>query len=233
MDHTVLDGVYGSGIEVDLCYACHVLWLDKRESLQLSPRGILDLFRALNEHREDARHALENGNRCPRCARRLSLSQDIGKAGRFTYYACPANDGRLTPFSEFLKEKQFVRALTPAEQVQVRAELKMVQCSGCGAPIDLVHGFQCGHCSSPITVLDPDAVEDTLRRLQDADERRSAGDQKDRELKARALASMEAMRSSPEDQYQWGKVGLQSSRATSSFGTDLLSASLGLIFGDF
>jgi len=44
---------------------------------------------------------------------------------------------------------------------------------------------------------------------------------------------MEAMRSSPEDQYQWGKVGLQSSRATSSFGTDLLSASLGLIFGDF
>ena len=44
MNHMVLDGVYGSGIEVDLCYACHVLWLDKRESLQLSPRGILDLF---------------------------------------------------------------------------------------------------------------------------------------------------------------------------------------------
>lgn len=229
----VLDGVYGPGVEVDLCYPCHVLWLDKRESLQLSPRGTLDLFRALNEHREDARHALENGNRCPRCERRLSLSQDIGKSGRFTYYSCPAKDGRLTPFSEFLKEKQFVRALTPAEQAQVKAELKTVQCSGCGAPVDLANGFQCQHCASPITVLDPDAVEDTLRRLQDADDQRTAGDSKDRELQARAMASMEAMRTHPEDQYQWGSVGLRRRRPTGSLGTDLLSASLGLIFGDF
>ena len=54
----------------------------------------------------------------------------------------------------------------------------------------------------------------------------------DQELEARALASMEAMRSHPEDQYQWGKVGLQR-RAAGSIGWDLLSASLGVIFGDF
>jgi len=232
MDHVVLDGVYGPGVEVDLCFPCHVLWLDRRESLQLSPRGTLDLFRVLTEHREDPRHALANGNRCPRCERRLSLNQDFTLANRFTYYACPARDGRLTPFSEFLKEKEFVRSLTPAEQARVRAELKTVQCSGCGAPVDLANGFRCGHCGSPITVLDPDAVENTLRRLEEADERRTVVDPEARELQARALASMEAMRSDPEEQYPWGDLGLRRTRSIGSLGTDLLSASLGLIFGD-
>ena len=51
MDRLSMDGVYGPKIEVDLCYACHSLWLDKRESLHLSPRGTLDLFRVLHEHR--------------------------------------------------------------------------------------------------------------------------------------------------------------------------------------
>lgn len=233
MEHRVLDGVYGPGVEIDICFACHVLWLDKRESLQLSPRGTLDLFRMLHEHREDARHALEAGNRCPRCDRRLSLSQDIGKSGRFTYYSCPARDGRLTPFSEFLKEKQFVRQLTPVEQAHLRAEVKTVQCSGCGAPVDLASGFQCGHCGSPITVLDPAAVEETLKRLTEADQQQNAEPAEDRELRARALASMETMRTDPDDQYQWGRVGLRRSGAGRSLGTDLISASLGLIFGDF
>jgi len=224
-----MEGIYGPGVEVDLCFACHVIWLDKRESLQLSPRGTLDLFRALHEHREDARHALESGNRCPRCERRLSLSQDIGKAGRFTYYSCPAQDGRLTPFSEFLKEKQFVRALTPVEQARVRAEVKSVQCSGCGAPVDLSKGFQCAHCGSPISILDADAVEKTLRELQDADASR-AGDPADKELQARAMASMEAMRSHPEDQFS--PSSLRRRGLLGDLGTDLLSASLGLIFGD-
>ncbi|MCH1569785.1 MAG: hypothetical protein L7S64_00420 [Longimicrobiales bacterium] len=229
----VLAGMYSPKVEIDLCFACHLLWLDKRESLRLSPRGTLDLFGALTEHRDDPRHALDGATRCPRCERRLSLRHDIGKSGRFSYYACPARDGRLTPFSEFLKEKEFVRALAPAEQAKVRAEIKSVQCSGCGAPVDLAHGFQCEHCGSPITVLDPHAVEDTLRRLHDADQRRSSGDVKGRELQARALASMEAMRTHPEDQYPWERMGLQGRRRTGSLGTDLLSASLGLIFGDF
>jgi Zn-finger nucleic acid-binding protein len=232
MDHVVLDGVYGPGVEIDLCFPCHVLWLDKRESYHLTPRGTLDLFKVLSDHREDPRHSLENGNRCPRCGRRLSLSHDIGKAGRFTYYSCPADDGRLTPFSEFLKEKQFVRSLTPAEQERIRAEIRTAQCSGCGAPVDLAGAFRCEHCQSPITVLDPNAVEDTLRRLQDADRRRNEVDPHDRELEARALASMEAMRTDPEEQYSWGRAPLQPGRSIGSLGVDLLSASLGLIFGD-
>lgn len=230
MDRFEKEGTYGPAIEVDLCFACHVLWFDKRESIQLSPRGTLDLFKRLHEHRDDPRHSLATRIPCPRCDRRLSLSQDIGKSGRFSYYACPAKDGRLTPFSEFLKEKQFVRSLTPPEQAQLRAEVKAVQCSGCGAPVDLAKGFECAHCGSALTVLDADAVEKTLRELDAADAKRS-GDLSEKEARARALASMEKLRTNPED-YVGGAYQRSASRA-GGLGVDLLSATIGSIFGGF
>ena len=225
-----MQGLYGPQIEVDICFCCHAIWLDKQESLQLSPRGTLDLFKVLHEHRDDPRHALQNGNRCPRCERRLSLSHDIGKAGRFSYYSCPARDGRLTPFSEFLKEKQFVRSLNPAEQQRVKAEVKSVQCSSCGAPVDLAKGFQCGHCGSPITVLDAEAVQRTLEKLEERDADRST-DPAYREERARAIAAMEAMRSHPEDQFK--RYGLSRPGRVSDFGVDLLIASVGALFDGF
>jgi hypothetical protein len=79
------------------------------------------------------------------------FTHDLGKNGRFTYYhyRCERGDGRLTPFTEFLRDKQFVRALAPAELVRVRAEVKQIRCSGCGAPI---------------AILDTDAVEKSLRQ---------------------------------------------------------------------
>lgn len=232
MEHLELDGVYGPAVEVDLCFPCHVIWLDKQESLHLSPRGTLDLFRVLHAHRDDARNSLDSGNRCPRCERRLSLSHDIGKSGRFSYYSCPARDGRLTPFSEFLKEKQFVRALSPAERHRLSAEVKSVRCSSCGAPVDLATGFECDHCGAPLTVLDADAVARTLRALEEADAKRTAGDPADREMRARALASMEALRTDPDD-HPWGKASLRRRGGFGAeLGVDLLAASIGLIFGD-
>lgn len=223
-------GVYRPDVELDLCFACHVMWFDKRESIQLSPRGTLDLFRVLHDHRDDSRHALANRLECPRCRRRLSLSHDIGKAGRFSYYSCPARHGRLTPFSEFLKEKQFVRELNPAEQHRLRAEVKQVQCSNCGAPVDVTGGFQCGHCGSPITVLDADAVEKTLRELAEADALRS-GQPAEKEARARALVAMEALRTDPEDPWKWGTS--HRSRLQGDSLVDILTASIGVIFGGF
>jgi ribosomal protein S27AE len=227
MDHVALDGVRGAEIEVDICFACHVLWFDERESIQLSPRGTLDLFRVLHEHRDDPRHALRDRQVCPRCARRLTLQRDIGKSGRFSYYACPGRHGRLTPFSEFLKEKQFVRALSRAEQARLRAEVKNVQCSGCGAPVDIAKGFQCGHCGSPLTVLDADAVAKTMRELEAADRRRSA-DPAAAEARARAIAAMEATRTDPEELVRSLGIGRRPGRRP---GVDLLSQSIAAIFG--
>ncbi len=229
MDRVALEGVYGTEIEIDLCFSCHLIWLDKHESLQLSPRGTVDLFRFLHEHRDDPRHALGEYSQCPHCGRGLALSRDIVRSGRFSYYSCPAGHGRLTPFSEFLKEKQFVRSLNPAERSRLRAEVRQVECSRCGAPVDLARGFACAHCRSPLTVLDADAVEKTLRALDEADAQRS-GDPGARELRARALASMEAVRSHPVDRWALGSKRAQ--RAGRPTGIDLLSRSIGAIFGD-
>jgi len=223
MDHHALEGSYGADIEVDVCFACHVLWLDKRESIQLSPRGTLDLFRALSEHHDDPRHALRERNICPRCGRRLDLMHDIGKGGRFSYYRC-ATHGRLTPFSEFLKEKQFVRSLNPLEQQRLKAEIKQVQCSSCGAPVELSEGFACGHCGSALTVLDPEAVDRTLRQLDEADAVRKAVDPAIAAERARALASMERFRTDP------SAIREEPLGFSSIAGADLLSASINLLF---
>ena len=228
-----LEGVYGAPIEVDLCFACHVLWLDKRESLHLSPQGTMDLFQALHEHRDDPRHALSGKSHCPRCSTRLELLHDRGKGGRFSYYACPNRHGRLTPFSEFLKEKAFVRELTPVEQRQLRAKVESVQCSSCGAPVDLSGGFACGHCGSPISVLDADAVERTLIELEERRVERAEKDSVDpetRAMRARALASMETMKSHPDDHFNGG-LFTSSRRSTSGLTVDLLTTSLSILFG--
>ena len=63
------------------------------------------------------------------------LTHDICKSGPLSYYRCPQDNGRLTPFFQFLREKQFLRVLTAAELASVR--VKQLQCSNCGAPIDL------------------------------------------------------------------------------------------------
>jgi len=226
MDHLAMAGIYGADIDLDLCFACHVLWLDDRESIQLSPKGTMDMFRVLHEHNDDPRHALRNRLDCGRCRRRLSLNHDIGKGGRFSYYACPQKHGRLTPFSEFLKEKQFVRELSQTEQNRVRAELKHVQCSSCGAPVDLAKSFQCEHCGAPIAVLDADAVQKTLAQLEEADARRTGGDPVAREKRARALAAMENLRATPENLWKHGpKVPVRGN----DLGVDLLSASIGAL----
>lgn len=224
-----MGGIHGQDIEIDICFACHVLWFDKRESIQLSPRGTLDLFQVLHEHRDDPRHSLRDRQSCPRCRRRLALQRDIGKSGRFTYYACPERHGRLTPFSEFLKEKRFVRELTPAEEQRLRAEVKNVQCSGCGAPVDVAKGFRCGHCGSPLTVLDADAVAKTMRELEAADARRSV-DPATAEARARAIAAMEATRTDPEELVRSLRIGRSPSGGG---GIDLLSQSIAAIFGRF
>ncbi|HUP50951.1 MAG TPA: hypothetical protein VM198_00640, partial [Longimicrobiales bacterium] len=124
--------------------------------------------------------------------------------------------------------KQFVRALNPAEQARVRAEVKNVQCSGCGAPVDVVKGFQCEHCGSPITVLDADAVTKALDELQAADARRSV-DPAVAEVRARALAAMETMRTDPDEQFR----GLRGRHGGGDLSVDLLSRSIASLFGGF
>ena len=164
------------GVYLDFCFPCQVVWFDQYESPQLAPAAVLEVFKAIGEHHTDARNALPELLDCPRCGSRLLLTQDLQHATRFSYYRCPWGHGRLTPFFQFLREKNFVRPVTAAELAAIKAKIRTVHCSNCGAPIDLEHDSVCTYCRSPLAILDPDAVAKTVKELDEADARRKAID---------------------------------------------------------
>lgn len=166
--HTV-DGQLGRPVTIDLCGPCQAIWFDPRESLQLTPGATLMLFRIIGEHVAKP-HALESETaKCPRCRARLRRTQDMQRSTRFEYYRCPHDHGRLTTFFDFLKEKDFIRPLTPAQIAELRKNIQIVNCSNCGAPIDLAGRTDCGHCGSPLSMLDVQQAETLVARLREAD----------------------------------------------------------------
>jgi hypothetical protein len=108
------------------------------------------------------------------------------KSGPLQYFRCPEDGGRLTPFFQFLREKQFLRALTPAEMHRVRVEVKQLQCSNCGAPIDLERATSCPYCTSPIAMIDANAVRDAMQ-MWSAQVTREREAQTDASARAKAI----------------------------------------------
>lgn len=159
-------------LELDLCFACHCIWFDQYESSALTPGAVVDLFAQIHDHHDQPPRPLADGARCPSCRVRLQLTQDFQRTNRISYYRCANGHGRLTTFFQFLREKEFVRSLTPPEMAQLRAHVRQVRCSSCGAPVDLARDPQCGYCRAPISILDPDAVRRTLAELGAAEARR-------------------------------------------------------------
>jgi hypothetical protein len=162
---------HGRG-DVDLCDACHALWFDAFESVRLTPGSTLALFREVRGAVAPARRRTPQHLPCPRCRATLVPTQDLQRTTRFTYWRCPKSHGRFTPFVQFLREKDFVRPLSPAEIERLKAHIRTVRCSGCGAPIDLARDMVCRYCRSPVETLDPDAVAATLHALEQAEARR-------------------------------------------------------------
>lgn len=159
-------------LRLDLCYPCHAIWFDRNESMQLAPESVIELFRQIHRHQGEPRYPLKSDPACPRCRAGLLRTQDLTRSGRFSYFRCPAGHGRMTPFFEFLREKRFVRSLDPGELHRLRAQVKQVRCSGCGAPIDIQRDMACGFCKAPVAILDADAVEKALKQWSDAAARR-------------------------------------------------------------
>jgi len=163
-------------VALDFCFPCQVIWLDTLESQQLSPAGILQVFKTLHEQRAATRNTLPALLDCPRCQARLALTRDLQRTTHFTYFRCEFGHGRLTPFFQFLLEKNFVRPVTGAELADLKAKVRTIQCSNCGAPLDLAHDPACRYCGSPISILDPDAVARTVNALNTAQARLSTVD---------------------------------------------------------
>lgn len=166
--HTVR-GQLGRAVTIDLCASCQAMWFDPRESLQLTPGATLMLFRIIGEHVAKPKVIDSDTAKCPHCNSRLRRTQDTQRATKFEYYRCPHDHGRLTTFFDFLKEKDFVRPLTPAQIAKLRESIQVVNCSNCGAPIDLAKGSDCGHCGSPLSMLDMNQAETVVGQLREAD----------------------------------------------------------------
>ena len=157
-------------VALDFCFACQLVWFDEHESTQLAPGGIIEVFKAFDAHRAPTRNPLPELLDCPRCNSRLSLTHDLQRTTHFTYYRCDWGHGRLTPFVQFLLEKNFVRPMSGSELATLKARVRSVQCSNCGAPIDLVNASECAHCGTPISMLDVKQIEAAVTSLQRADE---------------------------------------------------------------
>ena len=169
-EHT-FDGHVGRPVTIDVCPACQSFWFDTHESMQLSPGGTLALFRLIGEHSGRRPFSDADVAKCPRCKARLRLTQDMQRATRFSYLKCPNDHGRLTTFFDFLREKDFIRPLTPEQLQELRQQVQSVNCSNCGAPVDVMRGAACAHCRSPLSMLDLKQAAALMEQLQRADAR--------------------------------------------------------------
>jgi len=170
MTALTLDGHLGTKVELDLCAACQVIWFDRLESLRLSPGATLSLFRTIGERKQTSPPPLGDPLKCPRCDLRLLLTNDRQRNTPFRYRRCAREHGRLITFFDFLREKDFVRPLSARQIADLRASVQTVNCSNCGAPIDLTQASACAHCSTPLSMLDLNQIEVMAAHLRRADE---------------------------------------------------------------
>jgi hypothetical protein len=151
-------------IEITACAPCHLFWFDKAESIRLTPKAVLELFQYIGKT-GTARRPLATSFRCPLCSTALAPTQDLQRTTRFTYWRCRNDHGRLITFHQFLREKNFIRAPSPAELAQLRATVRQISCSQCGAPVDLAADSACKHCGAAVALIDPEGVAKALREL--------------------------------------------------------------------
>lgn len=213
----------GLSLELDICWPCQGIWFDHRESLQLSPGSVNDLFRLLHEHRHEMRHPVADIMRCPRCVSRLDKGFDLVRSGRYITWRCPQGHGRYSSFSSFMIEKGFVRQMSPAEIADLAKRVGAVYCTSCGAPVDIRRDHACPHCRSAFSLLDPDAVARALQSFQTAEVRRTT---RDTESIADALIESERLTARAHRERSLARA-----RGEESEVADLLVAGLGLLWG--
>jgi hypothetical protein len=153
--------------EINACAPCNLFWFDKSESVRLTPKSVLELFQYIGRS-SGARTALASNFDCPRCTVVLAPTQDLQRTTRFTYWRCRNDHGQLITFHQFLREKNFIRAPSPAELAKLRATVRQIACSQCGAPIDLATDSACTHCGAPVALIDPEGVAKALHDLAHA-----------------------------------------------------------------
>jgi len=156
-------------VVIDICHPCQAFWFDTRESVALTAGSTLALFRIIGDKTGRPGPAATPTPRCPRCRNPLQETNDLQKSTRFRYQACPKGDGRFITFFDFLREKEFVKPLTAKQIAELRQQVQAVNCSNCGAPVEVQQNAACAHCSSPLSMFDMQHAEKLVAQLQKAD----------------------------------------------------------------
>ena len=172
--HT-LPAVYNGEVEIDFCFDCHGIWFDQLENLRLAPEAVATMFKEMHRHRDAPLVPLAQHLNCPQCHGRLQQGFDVVRSGRFITHRCESRHGRFSSFSSFMIEKGFVRQLTRPEIADIARKVGVINCSGCGAPVDLRKEDACSHCRSALSLLDPQAVERAMQTYANASSRPANG----------------------------------------------------------
>jgi hypothetical protein len=216
-----LDGHLGATVAIDVCAACHALWFDQHESLQLTPGATLQLFETIGERAAAPARPLGPVAKCPRCHARLQLTHDMQRNVRFQYLRCPHGHGRLITFYDFLREKNFIRPLSAEQIEQLRRQVRTVNCSNCGGPVDLAQQSSCAHCGSPLSMLDLGQAGALVTVLQQAAER------SDRPIDP--LLPLRLAQARREVDQAFAGLESQSTWLTQAHAGDLVAATLGVL----
>jgi Zn-finger nucleic acid-binding protein len=166
MREASFDGHHGRTVVLDLCGGCNGIWFDGMESHQLTPGATLALFKQMGEAVAEANRPLGARKPCPRCQALLTGELDKQRTTTFEAFRCPQGHGRYLTFGAFLRAKNFMRDLTPAEVTELRRHVRSVKCTGCGAAVDVRTASACGFCRAPIAMLDPDQLQRTIADLE-------------------------------------------------------------------
>ena len=176
MERVKLAAHIGTPVEIDVCGPCLVIWFDNMESSSLSPASVIDLFKRIHAARDGGRNIVKLQVSCPLCEATLKNTTDLAKGGRFSYSRCANGHGRLISYTQFLREKNFIRSLQQHEISALSVKVKQIRCSSCGGPIGLETDKACTHCGAAISVLDEAAVEKALLALQAKEAQRTTFD---------------------------------------------------------
>jgi Transcription factor zinc-finger len=170
MTAMTLEGHLGAQVTIDVCATCQAFWFDRLESLQLSAGSTLKLMKFIGEHSSPGKPSLPAVLRCPRCAESLRLAHNMQRNMPFTYWRCGNDEGHFISFFEFLKEKNFIHPLSAEQIKELRQNVQFVNCSNCGASIDLASNSVCPFCHAPISMLDMKQPQRMLDQLKQAAE---------------------------------------------------------------
>jgi hypothetical protein len=163
-----LAGRLGNEFTIDVCPPCQAFWFNRHEDLGLAPASTLQLMKYIGDHSSSAKPVFKDGLLCPRCGSALTLAHDMIRNVHFVYWQCASQHGHFIGFFDFLKEKNFVRPLSPQEIQHLRETVQEVHCSNCGASVDLRTNSACPYCHSPISIVDLNEQQEMLAQLKEA-----------------------------------------------------------------